>query len=551
MDLLEYQAKTLFAEIGIPVLPSQPIQSTQEIRGLKIPYPVVLKSQVRAGGRGRAGGVRFAENTIDAVAAAQAIFMLPIVGEYPELLLAEAKYDADRELYVAIAIDCNARRPILLGSTEGGMDADLQPERVCQVIVDEAFSPFHARRLVLAMGLRGRLMQSVCDIVEKMYALFIQQDLDLIEINPLGVSADGELMALDGKVTVNDYALGRHPKLWQWLDAQHGGATAGHPSPDARSLTAASSTVGHGMADSRRRSPTNSRPITPSALVPAGVGYPTQGLGPEAVIKDLENDGAAACLLPKPTLQYVSLTGEIAIVCNGMGLTLATLDAVCQAGGRPAGFVNVGWEICGNGAFDLNQRLDRALDLVIQPLPPKCILVNLLGSALPVPEIAQMLEQFLRRHGYLTKSVRTTHGGSSLREAAPTAINQPRSRVRRRLSTDEPADAAYGAGSGEEESSPEAIADLSDPTPALAWVPQVIVRIAQEERWRSPPLATDGASVPGASSPDVRRADALSMDDPFAIALQQFAALNVKVVSTLAEAVAQAIAQTEGGDPGE
>ncbi len=305
MDLLEYQAKTLFAEVGIPVLPSQPIQSTQEIRGLKIPYPVVLKSQVRAGGRGRAGGIRFAENTIDAVAAAQAIFTLPIVGEYPELLLAEAKYDADRELYVAIAIDCNARRPILLGSTEGGMDADLQPERVCQVIVDEAFSPFHARRLVLAMGLRGRLMQSVSDIVEKMYALFVQQDLDLIEINPLGVSVDGELMALDGKVTVNDYALGRHPKLWQWLDAQHGGAAADSPpSPTGRSLTvAASSTAGPGMVASQWRSPSNPRLLVPPSLTSSRGSYTPPGLGPESVIPDLRTTEAAACLLPKPTLQ--------------------------------------------------------------------------------------------------------------------------------------------------------------------------------------------------------------------------------------------------------
>ncbi len=102
MDLLEYQAKELFRETGIPVLPSQKIRHPQDLKGLKIPYPVVLKSQVRVGGRGKAGGVRFAANTIDAIAAAQAIFHLPIQEEYPDVLLAEAKYNADREFYLAI-----------------------------------------------------------------------------------------------------------------------------------------------------------------------------------------------------------------------------------------------------------------------------------------------------------------------------------------------------------------------------------------------------------------------------------------------------------------
>src|SRR6476469_7372216 len=99
MDLLEYQAKELFREVGIPVLPSQRIDNARDLKGLQIPYPVVIKSQVRAGGRGRAGGVRFAENTIDAIAAARTIFNLAILGEYPQVLLAEAKYNADRELY--------------------------------------------------------------------------------------------------------------------------------------------------------------------------------------------------------------------------------------------------------------------------------------------------------------------------------------------------------------------------------------------------------------------------------------------------------------------
>ncbi|MGG6294137.1 ATP-grasp domain-containing protein [Leptolyngbya sp. AN02str] len=213
MDLLEYQAKELFKHVGIPVLPSQRIDSLQDIKGLKIPYPVVLKSQVYAGGRAKAGGIRFVENTIDAVAAAQAMFHLPILGQPPNVLLAEARYKPRQELYLAIALDRSVGRPVLLGSQAGGIEVETALNQVQQVLVDQDFSPFYARRLAILMGLEGRLIQSVSSVLEKMYALFEQFDLDVLEINPLAVSPDGEVMALDGKVTVNDNALDRHPEI--------------------------------------------------------------------------------------------------------------------------------------------------------------------------------------------------------------------------------------------------------------------------------------------------------------------------------------------------
>ena len=213
MDLLEYQAKELFREMDIPVLPSQRIDHPRDIKGLQLPYPVVLKSQVRSGGRGRAGGVRFVENTIDAIAAARTIFNLPILGEYPKVLLAEAKYDANREFYLAVVLDYTQARPVLLGSPKGGINVEAVMQHMQQVVVDEEFSPFYARRLALKMGLEGSLIQLVSSIVEKMYQLFVTKDLDLVEINPLGVSSSGEVMALDGKIAINDHALARHPDL--------------------------------------------------------------------------------------------------------------------------------------------------------------------------------------------------------------------------------------------------------------------------------------------------------------------------------------------------
>jgi succinyl-CoA synthetase beta subunit len=213
MDLLEYQAKELFREIGIPVLPSQRIDHPRDLKRLQIPYPVVLKSQVPTGGRGRAGGIRFVENTIDAIAAARAIFNLPILGQYPQVLLAESRYDAEQEFYLAVILDYALGRPVLLGSSEGGIDVEAVIEHMQRVVVEQEFSPFYARRLALKMGLQGNLIESVSGIVQKMYQLFIQKDLDLVEINPLGVNSTGEVMALDGKITANDYGLGRHSDL--------------------------------------------------------------------------------------------------------------------------------------------------------------------------------------------------------------------------------------------------------------------------------------------------------------------------------------------------
>ncbi|MGK7921336.1 MAG: ATP-grasp domain-containing protein, partial [Trichodesmium sp.] len=166
MDLLEYQAKALFSEMGIPVLPSQRIDYPKDLKKLKIPYPVVLKSQVHAGERNRLGGIKFVENTIDAVAAAQTIFNLPIKDEYPEVLLAEAKYNPDQELYLAVVLDPIASRPVLLGSIQGGIDTETALKNMQQVVVNQEFSPFYARRLMVKIGLEGKLIELVSHIVE-------------------------------------------------------------------------------------------------------------------------------------------------------------------------------------------------------------------------------------------------------------------------------------------------------------------------------------------------------------------------------------------------
>jgi succinyl-CoA synthetase beta subunit len=334
MDLLEYQAKELFHQTGIPVLPSQRITHPRDLKGLKIPYPVVLKSQVRMGGRGKAGGIKFVENTIDAVAAAQAIFHLPIMGCYPELLLAEAKYNPDREFYLAVMLDSSTRRPLLLGSQQGGVDVESKLEHMQQVVVDQEFSLFYARRLALKMGLEGELIESVSLVLGKMYNLFIQQDLDLIEINPLAVSSSGELMALDGRVVADDSALGRRSGIAAFV------ATI----PD----------------------------IAPSQ--PSG------------------ND----CSKPSD-LKRVQLEGNIGVLCNGAGLMMATLDLIHSAQGKTASFVDIGGEYRYNCPPEtLQERLQQGLDLILADKTVKAVLVNVLGSVISCRQVAEGMTFYTR-----------------------------------------------------------------------------------------------------------------------------------------------------------
>jgi len=335
MDLLEYQAKELFSQIGIPVLPSQRIAHPRDLKGLKISYPVVLKSQVRTGGRGKAGGIKFVENTIDAVAAAQAIFHLPIMGCYPEVLLAEAKYNADREFYLAILLDSSTRRPLMLGSRQGGVDVESKLEHMQQVVVDQEFSSFYARRLALKMGLEGELIQSVSSVLEKMYNLFVQQDLDLIEINPLAVSTTGELMALDGRVVADDAALGRRSNIAAFI-----------------------ATI-------------------PDTALPN--------------LAETEKDKLTS------DLKRVQLEGNIGVLCNGAGLMMATLDLIHSAKGKTASFVDIGGEYRHNCPPEtLQERLQQGLDLILADKTVKAVLVNVLGSVISCRQVAEGMTFYLR-----------------------------------------------------------------------------------------------------------------------------------------------------------
>ncbi|NEP39625.1 MAG: succinate--CoA ligase subunit beta [Okeania sp. SIO2H7] len=352
MDLLEYQAKALFRQMAIPVLPSQTIDYPKDLKGLKIPYPVVLKSQVKAGGRGRAGGIKFVENTIDAVAAAQTIFNLPIQEEYPEVLLAETKYDTNQELYLAVFLDPIASRPILLGSKQGGNNIEATMKNMQQVVVEGDFSPFYARRLMVKMGLQGELIQSVSNIVEKMYQLFVEKDLDLVEINPLGISSTGEVMALDGKVSVNDSALGRHPDLIALVERKS-------------------------EAEEKQQHTLWQQPIY-------------QWIAPDVAPREKTETRSLQ-------QELGSLKGNIGIICNGEGLTMATLDLVIQTKGKPANFLNLRLNDNREMSNSLSDRLTSSFDLVTQDRKVSVVLINIIGTIQPAEELAGAIAQYLKQ----------------------------------------------------------------------------------------------------------------------------------------------------------
>jgi succinyl-CoA synthetase beta subunit len=212
------------------------------------------------------------------------------------------------------------------------------------------------------MGLQGDLIQSVSTIVEKMYRLFVEKDLDLVEINPLGISPRGEVMALDGKVTANDDALGRHPDLAALSEKrQSSGLARERRSPHGRGdRLNSSSKVQHSPRP--EFDPKSQSPISNSE-----------------------------------SLQLIELDGNIGILCNGVGLTMATLDAVTHQGGKPANFVNMGSLDRYDAANALRDRADLGLELVAQDKNVKVILVNILGSASKSEEIIAAVAGYLER----------------------------------------------------------------------------------------------------------------------------------------------------------
>jgi succinyl-CoA synthetase beta subunit len=283
VDLYEYQGKQLFARFGIPVSEGRLATTPEEARAAaeELGGQVVVKAQVLTGGRGKAGGVKLADDPSDAEAKARDILGLDINGHVVRKLWLEQASEIAKEYYLSITFDRGTKQPLFMLTTEGGVEieqvAEQNPGALARLHVDplEGFQPYQARRLIYGAGIEepGEQKQ-ILGIIEKLYDCFVESDAMLTEINPLIVTPDGEVRALDAKFTVDDSALFRHPDIAEMRDVE--------------------------AADPQER------------------------------------------LAREKGVTYVKLDGDVGILGNGAGLSMSTVDVVVVAGGRPANFCDLG-----------------------------------------------------------------------------------------------------------------------------------------------------------------------------------------------------------------
>ncbi len=282
MDLLEYQGKQLFAKHGVPVPDGRPATTVPEAveAAEELGYPVVIKAQVQIGGRGKAGGIKLANDRADAERHATAILGMDIRGFTVHELYVERASEIDEEYYAAIVFDRSVKKPMVMLSRMGGMDvevvAETDPEAMRMLHVDPllGLQDFHGRRLAFESGIAQDVIRPVGAMLAKLYDVFVREDATLVEINPLLITKSREVLALDAKVTVDDNALFRHPDV--------------------------------------------------------------------AEMRDLSAEDEQERMAKERGLTYVKLDGNVGILGNGAGLVMSTLDVVAQAGGKPANFLDAG-----------------------------------------------------------------------------------------------------------------------------------------------------------------------------------------------------------------
>ena len=333
MNIHEYQGKEIFRKYGIPVPkgvaltdPSKASATAQKLIDETKNEVVVVKAQIHAGGRGKAGGVKVVKGAAAAQKAAEEIFGKTLVthqtgpeGKKVQRLLVEQGLAIGRELYLAVVLDREKRRVTLMASTEGGMEieevAAKTPEKILKVTVDPAigFQPYQGRQLAFGLGLSGDAAKELVKLAASLAKLFMEEDCSLVEINPLVVTKDNHLIALDAKFNLEDNAAFRHPEWNEWRD----------------------------MSEE----------------------------------KEVEVEAKAA------GLSYIQLDGNIGCLVNGAGLAMATMDIIKHYGGEPANFLDVG-----GGAT--KEAVTKAFKIILTSPTVKGIFVNIFGGIAQCDTIA-------------------------------------------------------------------------------------------------------------------------------------------------------------------
>jgi succinyl-CoA synthetase beta subunit len=221
MDLLEYQGKQLFAKAGVPVPDGRYAETPEAARAAaeELGFPVVVKAQVQIGGRGKAGGIKLAKSADEAEEHARAILGMDIRGLTVHELWIERGSEIASEYYAAIVFDRGAKKPLVMLSSMGGMDveqiAEEHPDAIARIHIDPlvGFRPYHGRQLAFASSIDADVVRPAVDLLSKLYEVFVDCDAMLVEVNPLIVTGDRNVIALDAKVSVDDNALGRQPEI--------------------------------------------------------------------------------------------------------------------------------------------------------------------------------------------------------------------------------------------------------------------------------------------------------------------------------------------------
>jgi len=334
MNLHEFQAKQLFTRYGIATPQGQAVTSGSQARQVAEQLGGerwVVKAQVHAGGRGKAGGVKVVD-TLDGVAdAAYDMLGRQLVthqttqqGLPVNQILVEQPSDIERELYIAVLVDRVTQRVVFMISAQGGMDieavAEETPDAILNLFVDPVvgLQSYQCRRAGFFLGLRGDSFKQLQSVMQGLYRLFTENDVSLVEINPLVVTGNNELLAVDAKLNLDDNALFRHSELASMFD-------------------------------------------------------PTQEDEAEVVAQQFG-------------LNYISLDGEVACMVNGAGLAMATMDLIQKEGGQPANFLDV-------GGGTTSDRVAEAFKLILSDKKVKSILVNIFGGIVRCDLIAEGIIQ--------------------------------------------------------------------------------------------------------------------------------------------------------------
>ena len=340
MNLHEYQAKKLFEEYNIPVpwgLPAHSIREALQQASAQHGNGWVIKAQVHAGGRGKAGGVKLAETMEEVEEIVTNMFGKRLVtkqsgpeGQPINCVLVQAKTEISRELYLGLVVDRSSRKIAIMASSEGGMDieevAAKSPDKIFTFIIDPVMGlqDYQARSVSYALGLDNNQQGQLINLLQGLYQLFLDKDLSLIEINPLIIDNKNNLLCLDAKISVDDNALYRQTNLEEWRD-------------------------------------------------------PTQEDEKETIAKRYD-------------LNYITLNGNIACMVNGAGLAMATMDIIKLYGGEPANFLDVG----GGATAD---RVYEAFKLIVSDTNVEAILVNIFGGIVRCDLIAEGIIKAVKEVG--------------------------------------------------------------------------------------------------------------------------------------------------------